>query len=1299
MLALIAALVGPYFVDWTNYRTAFEEQASRILGHKVEVRGRAKARLLPLPRIEFDDVRVGARTDGTAMMTVERFRVDAELAPLLKGEVVVVDMELQRPRINIAVGEAGVVDWTSRTSGTIDPDDVLIEKISIRDGAVRLHSLATDQAFEAEQINASVSARTLSGPWRVRGDLVLKGEAAKIRINTGRLREEGTISARINIQPQSHPYEIELDGPIGLVDDALRYRGSFTLRAAAGANASDGQEVQEFPYQPLPVRVSGKFDARPDSLKLPDFKLEVGSKEDPYAISGVAEAAFSKRSLFKVVAEGQQIDVDRLGNLENKNGAPPSVAERFAVLRNIAERVPVPPAEGLISLYLPAIVAGDTVVREVGVDILPKQNGWQLSNLDAGLPGRTKLQAHGLLSLGDDFGFDGQLLLASKQPSGFAAWLAGDVDEAIRRLPNAGFSARVNLNEHRVLMQKLEIVLGQTRLNGALERVERSGNRALLTTVLDGNNINVDTLQALFLLFVSDRDGARIFDHDMDIKLLSDNVSAFGATAKSVAAALKLTGQEVTIDQLEIGDFQGAKISASGRIRDALNLPDGDIKLAVEADNGAELLTMLRKTIGANAYIDNLIDDPALVDNVKLSADLKAKADPSATELDLTVAGAVGGTEIELDGRVEGSVAQIDRARTAINVRLTNDTPHLLLSQMHFPVLPLEVEGPMRLDIRLDGVPAQEVQAQFEAGLAEIGLSGKGSFDRIEGGAVRSRFDLALKAADIEPILTLSGYSFPGLRGAIPANLTASITSLGAWLSAKAIDGTIGEGPVTAKFTLDRQASPRPKFTGELSLADISLQTIAGLVMGESSIEGGTAWSEAAFTEPLFRGADAKIDLKASRVDLATGALGYARPGRNLTARLEFNDGDISLNDAQFEWLGQGLVKGDLAFARNQEDVLVSAKVGIRGASVEEIGWQREDQPLIGGTFGLDVRAEGGGASIVQIIKNMAGGGTVSVTDGTIAGLDPSALPVILDSADQFKDEDLEVATGEIADAALAQNPFRFDQVETSFSIAGGNLRIGDIRISGKEAELAGDLRLDLAALTIDGNARLAFDAGEEALTGATPEIDIGFTGPLANPQIRRDHRLLASFLTMRARERRERLYQAQKEEILENQRLVRMVRLVKYRNRKRAIEEQKRKDRELEAERVRLEQERLLKELEAKEEEVRQQRLQIREKQRQADEQRRQQELIEKQRQLDAAKDLERRNADLKRRQEAFEQMLREKKASEKSRSRAPVGNPQVNPAAPPAAVTGEGQLSSNLPGVFEGVDDKIDQIIRENP
>ncbi|EBW1603992.1 AsmA family protein, partial [Salmonella enterica subsp. enterica serovar Kottbus] len=93
VLALCAALIGPYFVDWTSYRADFEREASAILGRRVEVRGDVSARLLPFPSVVFSDVVVSGN-HGEPAMTAESFSMDAELAPFLSGQVLIFDMRL-----------------------------------------------------------------------------------------------------------------------------------------------------------------------------------------------------------------------------------------------------------------------------------------------------------------------------------------------------------------------------------------------------------------------------------------------------------------------------------------------------------------------------------------------------------------------------------------------------------------------------------------------------------------------------------------------------------------------------------------------------------------------------------------------------------------------------------------------------------------------------------------------------------------------------------------------------------------------------------------------------------------------------------------------------------------------------------------------------------------------------------------------------------------------------------------------------------------------------------------------------
>src|SRR5687768_12856969 len=92
VVALTAALDGQDFIDWTYFRAVFEREASAILWRQVTVTGGARARLLPFPSVAFSDVAVAGGAAGRPALTTETFSMDAELAPLMRGEFLIFDV-------------------------------------------------------------------------------------------------------------------------------------------------------------------------------------------------------------------------------------------------------------------------------------------------------------------------------------------------------------------------------------------------------------------------------------------------------------------------------------------------------------------------------------------------------------------------------------------------------------------------------------------------------------------------------------------------------------------------------------------------------------------------------------------------------------------------------------------------------------------------------------------------------------------------------------------------------------------------------------------------------------------------------------------------------------------------------------------------------------------------------------------------------------------------------------------------------------------------------------------------------
>jgi len=66
ILALVAALVGPHFVDWTQYRATFEREATRLAGQPVRIGGAIDVRLLPTPSVQLGRVEIGSAAQPQA---------------------------------------------------------------------------------------------------------------------------------------------------------------------------------------------------------------------------------------------------------------------------------------------------------------------------------------------------------------------------------------------------------------------------------------------------------------------------------------------------------------------------------------------------------------------------------------------------------------------------------------------------------------------------------------------------------------------------------------------------------------------------------------------------------------------------------------------------------------------------------------------------------------------------------------------------------------------------------------------------------------------------------------------------------------------------------------------------------------------------------------------------------------------------------------------------------------------------------------------------------------------------------
>ncbi len=263
VLALLAALIGPGFVDWRAYRPQIEARLSEALGVETRVGGAIGLRLLPSPRIALEDVRIGPG-DGTASSaSAENATVELALAALARGEFRFSEARLDGAAISLSLDEAGIIRLPER-SGTGIPAGASLDRLTISRSTL-IWREAGKPAVTLSPIAAEMSAVSFAGPWRFEGEVA----GASLRVTTGEMEADGRLRTKAFLTGEDlqlgfdgallfpkggEGFGAELDGafnlsPGGAVALAGRVKGGsqkldlsgLTLDVAGGAARLEGE--------------------------------------------------------------------------------------------------------------------------------------------------------------------------------------------------------------------------------------------------------------------------------------------------------------------------------------------------------------------------------------------------------------------------------------------------------------------------------------------------------------------------------------------------------------------------------------------------------------------------------------------------------------------------------------------------------------------------------------------------------------------------------------------------------------------------------------------------------------------------------------------------------------------------------------------------------------------------------------------------------------------------------------------------------------------------------------------------
>lgn len=1123
VVALFVALVAPYFVDWTGFRQDFERRASLILGKKVEVHGAVSARLIPFPSVTMEDVTIGRDDDGKPLVTAARFAMDMEIAPFLSGEARIFEMRIIEPKVHIALQKDGTLDWAKTGNPSIPAKIVVLENVRVSGGEVTFEDHQTGRTRKLTGLDFMASAKSLVGPWHFEGKGLIDGVAGKFTINTGIRDAKGELRVASHIIPDALPVTADLEGTLRLVDLKLRYDGTF--------NAAYGAKKQG---DPAPVRIKGAFELASDRVRLPQYQLDMGAISDPYSITGQATLDTGLNPQFLLTADGQQVDMNAIGasgegGKRSRSEQVMSVEDRLETFLALLGDIPVPPVPGKATLKLPAIVSADTSFRDVTVVAEPNGTGWKLDQVSVELPGRTRIEASGLLDLSENRFFKGTLTAASSQPSGLSAWLAGDVAPQIRNLNALGFSADVSINDNVQQFDNLELAAGGAILKGRVERkVPDGGGPASLSLNLSGGDLDVDAMRAVASLATGKDTAAAFLAQTVSADLQFRNLASQGIVASDVATAFTLKDGKLAVSKLTIGDLAGAAIELAGTASGSVAAPVLDVKGRFKAVDPRGFLLLAERNLPHHPVVTALASNAHYFADTNVAFELgtgRSGAFPATA----TVQGTTNGTKLAV--KLQGQDIGLS-AGTNLDIQLNaeNDNYATLMGQAGFRLLPMLDGNHGALSVKMTRTGAAPAQIVFNAQTATTGFNAKGSGDLSAAHFLEGQYKVLLDSEDFEPFLLVTGYSLPNMGSGLPLSVTATLDIKPESFVVSSLAGKALEENVAGSLTLSRDTSRA--LTGDLSVKALDAAWLAELVSGPLR-DGNGAFSAQALPAPISGPFTADL-----RIAAANFWLGYPVPVNDFAGRLRYGAGSVAIEDGTGKFAG-GAAKGGLSLTVEQGQGFLRGKLDVKGLDLGTLSWRTgDDLPVLAGMTDLKLGFESSGANLKQIAGQLSGSGSITIPTLQISGLNGGAMPAILSAADKLEGEINAAKVAGMVAPIVVKGQTRVDGVALPFSISSGRLLIQNARAETPDLRLGFDAAVGLAEGSVRADLRTAFKPGNDEVAGATPALTMRFSGTLAGPTSSVDATELANYLSLRAFERERRKADLLQGRLAERQRL-----------------------------------------------------------------------------------------------------------------------------------------------------------------
>ena len=1102
ILALLAALVGPHFVDWNTYRAEFESQASRMSGLQVRIAGPIEASLLPTPSVSLQQIEA-QRPGEAGALRARRLSIEFSLGSLVRGEWKATDVRLDGPEISLVVDRDGRLEWPA-PSVNFDPESISIERLDIRDARALLADAASGSSAVLDRIDFRGELRTLAGPVKGQGSFYLAGQHYPYRINAGRAVGDEGVRVRLNLDPIDRPFTADADGFISIDNGKPRFAGSVTLaRSVTRAPAGSPTEILE------PWRLTGKIDGNSSRAVIEQIEFQYGPDERPIRLRGDASVTLGASPRIAGVLSSPQVDLDRILALP-EGRRPLTAIKTFADYFIGSQRLPIPVDLGIAIESL--TLAGATLQRVSG-DFSTEADGWTIENLEFRAPGLTQVAMAGRFGVGGDrISFTGRTKVDSKDPKTLIAWLTDRSEAQAITAKSLSLDGDFKLSSEEIAVDRLKAELDRMSVTGRLAYAWGTPDRPpRIEAVISAPDLDLDRAYGLTQGVF---DGT-VFDWPREGLLTAriDRATLAGVEALRTNVNMRFDAHGLNVERLDIGDFGGVALAVKGNIDTRAQAPRGSLDLDVDARR-LDGLTALVERISPQAA-DELRRNAARIAPARLNVTLNVsggKTSPAESTGHFKIAGRAGAFLVSLNGEIGAdgqhlniaNVAQLRSAKVDIGAEIAARDGSALLELLGLERIVALDRGDGRFTMTARGALDSDLAVESSLVAPGLNVSAKGTTRFAGGQGPTAGMDVRVARANIR------APRMPGRAAAtLPAAFTTQLSLAEAVIGLNDLSGKIAGTDISGRVTI--ALGDPPTIGGELALASADLPMVIAATVGLPP-SSGTTWSAEPFEQGLIGSMDGAIKLRIDRVGLSPQL-----QIQDMRAALQFEPGALSVREIDGAMAG-GRIAGSVNIERNADGITLGSQIRLAGVNVAEI---IPGDGALNGRATVKLDLSGGGRSPIALIGSLKGEGTFTLQDGQAMRLDPSAFDAVIRSIDDGLPIDA-IRVGNRMEAALNKGALPVLLAQGEIIAAAGQVRLANTAVQAKGADLGIRMSLDLASSVLDARLSLTGAAGQDGQEKTRPAVTLALHGPIVAPKRTLDVAAFANWLALRAIEERD---------------------------------------------------------------------------------------------------------------------------------------------------------------------------------